>query len=131
MPFLWPLLFCKNLFCGSTQVGWPSRMRVDRIEVAFQGRLVQPAELDGDIVKSTGREPAVEVPQPRNSHANDRNVDVGAGVIENEEIEARAFGDVDAGQHLLARIEMAELYPKLRVPRREAVRCQIGIVFQS
>ena len=64
-------------------------MRVDRIEIAFQGRLIQPAQLDRDIVKSSGREPAVEVPQPRNSHANDRNVDVGAGVIENEESSIR------------------------------------------
>jgi hypothetical protein len=95
-------------------------MRVDRIEIVFQSRLVQPAELDRDIVKSSGREPAVEVPQPRNSHANDRNVDVGAGVIENEEIEARAFGHVDAGEHLLARIEMAELRTKVRLPRRVA-----------
>ena len=105
-------------------------MRVDRIEIAFQGRLVQPAELDWDIVKSSGREPAVEVPQPRNNHANDRNVDVGAGVIENEEIEARTFGHVDAGEHLLARIEMAELRTKVRLPRQIVVRRQIGIVFQ-
>jgi len=57
-----PRVPTPSLFCRSTQVGWPSRMRVDRIEIAFQGRLVQPAELDRDIVKSSGSEPAVEVP---------------------------------------------------------------------
>ena len=58
-------------------------MRVDRIEIAFQGRLVQPSEPDRNIIKPAGREAAIEVPQPWNGHAYNRNFDVGARVVKN------------------------------------------------
>src|SRR5262245_62052847 len=97
-------------------------MRVDWIEITFQSRLVQPSELDGNIIKPARREAAVEVPQSRDGHANNRNFDVGARVIENEEIKARSLGNVDASQHLLARVETAELRAEARLEGRIAVR---------
>ena len=84
-------------------------MGVDRIELAFRYRLIPQSELDRNIVKPAGREAAVEMPQPRNGHANDRHLNVGAGVIENKEIMPRSLGDLDAGQHLLACVELTEL----------------------
>jgi hypothetical protein len=48
------------------------------------------------------------MPQPRNDHSDDWNVDVGPCLIENEEIKALALGDVDARDHLLARVKLIE-----------------------
>src|SRR5262245_25082269 len=105
-------------------------MRVDRIEIAFQGRLVQPSEIDRNVIKPTGCEAAIEVPQSGDGHANDRNLDIGAGVVKKEEIEARSVDNVDAGQHLFARVEMAELRAKTRLKGRVAIWGQIGVVFE-
>ena len=52
------------------------------------------------------------MPQSRNDHADHRNLDVGTRLIEDKKIEALSLGDVDAGHHLLARVEPAELQPK-------------------
>ena len=86
----------------------PSGMRVDRIELAFRRRPVAPSELHRNIVKPARREAAIEMAHPRNDHARDRNADVGARLVENEEVEAGAPDRLDAGRHLLARIETAE-----------------------
>ena len=83
-----------------------------RIELAFRQRLVSPSELDRDIVKPARCEAAIEMPQSRDDHSGDRDLDVGARLIEDEEIEARALGQVHAGGHLLARVEIAELRAK-------------------
>ena len=65
-----------------------------RIELVFRQRPVAQSELDGNVVKSAGREAAIEMPQSRNDHADDRHLDVRARLIENEEIEAlRAWRD--------------------------------------
>src|SRR6266446_5412877 len=85
-----------------------SGMGVDRIEPAFGQRPVAQSELDWDVVKPAGRETAIEMPQSRNDHADDRHLDVGARLVEDEEIVARALGETHAGGHLLARLETVE-----------------------
>ena len=72
-------------------------MGMKRIELAFRQRPVPQSELDRNIVKPAGREAAIEMPQARNDHPDDRNLDVGPRLIEHEEIEARALGEIDAG----------------------------------
>ena len=44
------------------------------------------------------------MPQARNDHSDDRDLDIGPRLIEDEEIEAGAPGEIDAGKHLIARI---------------------------
>src|SRR5262249_15841306 len=101
-----------------------------RIELVFRQRLVSPSELDRDIEKPARREATVEMPQPRSDHAGDRDFDVGAGLIEDEESEARRLGEVHASRHLLARIEIAEVRAEVWSDGRGAARRQIGMVLQ-
>src|SRR5262249_58925941 len=84
------------------------------IELVFRQRSVSPPELDRHIVKPARCEAAIEMPQSRNDHSGDRDPDVGARLIEDEEIEARALGEIHAGPHLLARVENAELRAEVR-----------------
>ena len=81
---------------------------MNRIELAFRRRPVAPSELDRNIIKPARREAAIEMPHPRNDHARDRDADVGARLIENEEVEACSPDSLHAGRHLLARVETAE-----------------------
>jgi hypothetical protein len=79
-----------------------------RVELLFRKRAVSPSKLDRDVIKSTGREAAIEIPQTRNGHSDDRDLDTGARLSEDGEIEAGALGDVHASGHLLARVENTE-----------------------
>src|SRR5712671_286700 len=108
----------------------PSGMRVDRIERAFRQRPVAQAELDRNVVKPARREAAIEMPQPRYDHADDRDLDVGARLVEDEEIEALALGDTDAGGHLLARFETVERCVRGRWGQGLAARHQEWMVRQ-
>ena len=63
------------------------------------------------------------MPQSRNDHSEDRHLDVGARLIEDEEIEARLLRKGDAGRHLLARVEM----PKLRAELRLTIGFPLGV----
>ena len=105
-------------------------MGVNRIELVFLQRPVAPSELYRHIVKPAGREAAIEMPQPWNDHPHDRGFDVGAGLIEHEEIESRAFDQIHAGGHLRARVELAEIRVELGSDDRSAARRQIGMVPQ-
>ena len=82
-----------------------------RIELAFRQRPVAKSELDRNIVKPAGREAAIEMPHPGNDHPDHRDLDVGARLIEHQEVEALSLGDAHAGGHLLARVETAEFEP--------------------
>jgi hypothetical protein len=44
------------------------------------------------------------MPHPGNDHARDRDADVGAGLIENHEVETCTPDRIHAGRHLLARV---------------------------
>src|SRR5436305_13669828 len=83
-------------------------MRVDGIELALRRRPGAPSKLHRNIVEPARREATIEVAHPRNDHARDRNANVGARLIEHEEVEANPPDDLDTGDHLLARIETVE-----------------------
>src|SRR5580704_11280716 len=106
-------------------------MRMNRIELVFLQRPVAPSELYRHIVKPAGREAAIEMPQPWNDHSDDRRLDVGTRLIEDEEIEAGLLREGDAGRCLLARVEMAKLRAELRLHHRISVRRQIGMVLKA
>jgi hypothetical protein len=93
---------------GGRKPGCPSGLGVKRIEFVFRQRPVTQAKLDRNIVKPAGREAAIEVPQSRNDHSDDRYLDVGARLIKDEEVEAAALDEIHAGSHLLSRVETAE-----------------------
>src|SRR5262245_11188160 len=106
----------------------PSGLGVKRIELVFRQRPVPPSELHRHIVEPARREAAVEMPQSWNDYPDDRDLDVGTRVIEDEEIETRALGEVYAGYHLLALVELAELRAEVRSHLRGGARRQIGKV---
>src|SRR5262249_26662720 len=83
-----------RFFPDARKPGASSSLGMKRIELVFRQRLVSPSELDGDIEKTARREATVEMPQSRNDHSGDRDFDVGARLIEDEEIEARTLGEV-------------------------------------
>ena len=103
---------------------------VKRVELVFRQRPISPSELDRNIVKATGTEAAVEMPQSRNDHSDDRDLDIRARLIEDKEIETRALGEIDAGSHLLARVEAAELRAYVGSCDRSSARRQIRMVLE-
>src|ERR1700732_1058885 len=106
-------------------------MGVNRIELVFLERPVAQSELYRNIVKPARRETAIEMPQSRNDHSDDRDLDVGARLIEDEEVEARLLGEAHACRHLLARVEMAELRGDVRLDQRISAWRQVGMVPQA
>ena len=84
------------------------------IEFVFRKWSVAESELYRDIIKPARREAAIKMPHSRNNYPDNRNVDVGTRLIEDEEIEARLLREGDAGRRLFARVEMAELGAELR-----------------
>src|SRR5215467_5235315 len=101
---------------------------MNRIELALRQRSVLPSERDRHIEKSARCEAAIEMPQSRNDHSGDRDTDVGARLIEDKEVEARALDEVHARSHLLACVETAELrVVNVRPDGRSATRRQIGM----
>ena len=77
-----------RLVPGARKPDDPSGMGMKRVELAFRQRPVAQSELYRNIVKPARREAAIEMPQPRNDHSDDRDFDVGPRLIEDEEIEA-------------------------------------------
>src|SRR5882672_4923342 len=92
---------------------------MERVELAFQQRLIPQSKLYRNIVKPAGCEAAIEMPQSWNDHSDDRDLDVGARLIENEEVEARLLGETHADAHLFVRSETAEL--RAEVQRSRAI----------
>src|SRR5690242_14560571 len=80
----------------------PSGMGKELRQFALLRRSFPQPELDGNIIKPAGPEAAIEVTQPGNDHAHNRHLDIGPRLIEHEEIEPRAPGDIDAGIYLPA-----------------------------
>src|ERR1700731_1418158 len=58
--------------------------RLKRIELAFRQRPVSQSELYRDIVEPARGQAAIEMPQSRDDHSDDRDLDVGARLIEDE-----------------------------------------------
>ena len=84
--------------------GCPSGMGEKRSEFVFRQWLIQVSEFYRNVIKPARREAAVEMPQARHDHPDDRRFDIRPRLIENEEIQAGAPGDIDAGKHLVARV---------------------------
>src|SRR5580692_6877257 len=121
----------RTLFgAGAGKPGSPSGMGVNRIELVFLQGTVTQSELYRHIVKPAAREASIEMTQSRNDHADDRRLDVGTRLIEDEEIEARLLRERDARHDLFARIEVAKLRAELRSDHRITARGQIGMVLQ-
>ena len=75
---------------------------MSRIEIALSHRPVDPSQFDRNVVKPAGCKAAIEMPQARNEHANDGDLNVGPRLVEHEEIVARPGSDLDAGIDLIA-----------------------------
>src|SRR5260370_1587192 len=72
------------------------------------------------------------MPQSRNDHSDDGDLDVGTGLIEDEEIEARAPGNIDAGQHLIVGVvDRTDIWAAARLGRRMVAWRQKGMVPQA
>src|SRR5580704_9405703 len=72
----------------------------------------------------------MERPQSRNDHPGDGDLEVRAGLVENEEIEPKTIRQLDARPYLLAPIEVRE-FREARPPDGSlAVRLQIGMPAQ-
>src|SRR5215216_4282165 len=116
---------------GARKLGRTSGMGVNRIELVFQQRPVLQPELDRNLVKPARCKAAIEMPHSWNDHPDDRNADVGARLIEDEEIETLALGKTHAGAHLLARVETSELRGQDRLDRRTVAWHQEGVIPQA
>ena len=79
------------------------------IELGLRQWPLSKSELYRNIVKPARREAAIEMPHSRNDHSDDRDVDVGARLIEDEEIEPLSHGETHARGHLLVSVETVEL----------------------
>ena len=60
---------------------------MEGIELGFLQRPLAQAEFDRHVIEPAGSETTIEMPQSRNDHPDDRNLDVRAGLVEDEEIE--------------------------------------------
>src|SRR5215831_17109199 len=115
---------------GRKQVG-TSRMGMNGIEFILPEWSVSQSELYRDIIKASGCEAAVEVPQSRNDHSHHWDLNVGTRLIEHKEIKALLPGDAHAGVHLLAHVETAELRARTQLHRWKVAWRQIGMVLQA
>src|SRR5665213_1355566 len=100
----------RGFFFAGARTRDLSAMGKERRQFVFRYRLIAQSEFDRNIVEPAWSEAAVEMPQSRDDHSNDGDFDVRPGLVENQEIEPRTPGDVDAGQHLIAGVvEPAEI----------------------
>src|SRR5271170_5848801 len=70
------------------------------------------------------------MPQSGNDHAGNRDLDVGAGLVQDEEIEPKTFDQLDARPHLLAPIVLCEFRKPSPPEGSLAVGLQIGMPAQ-
>src|SRR5665213_457547 len=75
-----------------------------RRQFGFRQRPVAQSEFYLNVVKPARTEAAVEMPQSRNDHSHNGNLDVGPGLVEDQKIETGAPRNIDAGEHLVAGI---------------------------
>src|ERR1700746_2375010 len=101
------------------------------IELVFRQRSISQSELYRDIVEPAGREAAIEMPQPRNDHSDDWDVDIGPRLIEDEEVKALSFGKTHASSRLFACVETAERRTEGWLDRWLVAWGQEGMVLQA
>jgi hypothetical protein len=61
-------------------------MGMNWIELIFRKRPVLQSQLYRNIVKPARREATIEMPHSRNDHSDNGDADVGASLIEDEEV---------------------------------------------
>src|SRR5262249_10666067 len=128
----WRRIPSPSLCFASAQAGSdPSGMGMKWIELSFRQRSVAQSKFYRNVVKPARCEAAIKMPHPRNDHPDNRDINVGACLIENEKIEALLRGQADAGGHLLARTEPADLRAKVRLDGRNFAWRQKGMVAQT
>src|SRR5262249_60738400 len=79
------------------------------------------------VVEPARREGAVEMKKPGNEDFHHRDADIGAGLVEYEEIEALLLDKADAGLRLSARVETGE-FGRRSLDRRAIAGNQIGVI---
>ena len=97
--------------------------------LSSRGRSSNP-KLQRNIVKPARREAAIEMPQARNEHANDGDLNVGPRLVEHEEIVTCPGSDLDTGIDLIARV-VVNLEAGRRRNDRIVARNQERIIFQA
>src|SRR4051795_6371655 len=109
----WPLrragraggaIFRPLFFRGAPKPHAPSGMGKELGQLAFRQRAIEQTELDRNVVKPARSIAPIEMPQARHDDPRHRDLDIGPGLIEHEEIMPGTPGDLDAGFHLRARI---------------------------
>ena len=73
----------------------------------------------------------MEMPQSRNDHPGHGNLDVRPGLVENEEIEAKTPGKLDAAKHLIAPIQARKFGRSRAAAGGFAVRQDVGMLAQG
>ena len=104
---------------------------MERIEIGFPQRPFAQTQFDRHVIEPPGGETAMDMPQSRNDHPDNGNIDVRPGLVENEEIQAKTPGKLDAGKHLLAPIEARKFLGSRAPGGRFAVRHYVGILAQG
>jgi hypothetical protein len=61
-------------------------MGMNWIELIFRKRPVLQSQLYRNIVKPARREATIEMPHARNDHSDNRDADVGASLIEDQDV---------------------------------------------
>src|SRR3954471_10531472 len=115
---------------GLTQAGRTSRWRKIRIQRALRNRAITKSDLDGNIVQPAGREATIEVPHSGDDHPDNRHPDVGPGLVQHDEIETLLLDELDAGDHLLSVVEMAEIGPGGGRDRSIVAWQEVGMLVQ-
>ena len=95
------------------------------IKLSFQQRSVPQSKPYRNIVKAARCEAAIKMPHPRNDHPDDRYVDVGTCLIENEKVEPLLSCELHTGEYLLALIQRGKAYTEVRPELRLSIRKQV------
>src|ERR1700761_7574973 len=119
----------RDFFAAGTRTAATSAMRQERREFVLLNRLVAETELHRHVVKPARSEATIEMPQARDDHAHHGDLEVRTGLIQHQEVEPRAFGDLHAGHDLIAGVvELAEI--EARRQRRISDRTEERVAFQ-
>src|SRR4029079_6945988 len=63
----------------------------DGIQVLLSGRAIEPAQSRRNLVEAAGSEAGPEVSEPRDEDLDDRQLDVGARLIQHQQLEAQSL----------------------------------------
>src|ERR1700761_811600 len=84
----------RGLFAAEARNQGSSAVRQERREFGFRNRLIAQAELHRHIIEPARSEAAIEMPQPWYDHAHHGDLEVGPSLVEHQEVEACAPGDL-------------------------------------